>query len=386
MDFSWSKEESAFREEIRAFLKENLPADWREQVTDVEGEERESFERDFARRVGEHRYLSIGWPKEYGGLGWSPMQQLIFNEEWADAKAPRSFMGPGVYQVAASLIIHGTEEQKRTFLPPIARGEVRWSTLFSEPNAGSDLASLQTTAIEDGDVFVVNGQKIWNTMAHKAEHGFLLARTDPNAPKHKGIGLLLIDMNWPGITVKPIINMADVHSFNSVYFDNVRVPRDRLVGEKTRGWYVGATALNVERSGIRYHVPSEQLFDELVAYARETKNGTSRPELRQRLAAMACDVAASRLLSYRVAWLQSKGTPPSYEASVSKLFAAEMTQHVIGLGMQVLGLRSQLASGKRAALHGKMQKLDRAQRAITVGAGTSEIQRTIIAKRGLGLP
>lgn len=386
MDFSWSQVERAFREEIRAFLRDNLPADWREQVSDVEGEERESFERDFARKVGERRYLSIGWPKEYGGLGWSPMQQLIFNEEWADAKAPRSFMGPGVYQVAAALIIHGTEEQKRTFLPPIARGEVRWSTLFSEPNAGSDLASLQTTAIEDGDTFVVNGQKIWNTMAHKAEHGFLLARTDPKAPKHKGIGLFLIDMKWPGIAVKPIINMADVHSFNTVYFDNVRVPRDRLVGEKTRGWYVGTTALNVERSGIRYHVPSEQLFDELAAYAREAKDGASRPELRQRLAAMACDVAVSRVLSYRVAWLQSKGTPPSYEASVSKLFAAEMTQHVIGLGMQVLGLRSQVAGGKRAALHGKMQKLDRAQRAITVGAGTSEIQRTIIARRGLGLP
>jgi len=386
MDFSWSPQESPFREEIRAFLKANLPADWREQVSDVEGEERESFERDFSARLGERRYLSIGWPKEYGGLGWSPMQQLIFNEEWAHAKAPRSFMGPGVYQVAASIIIHGTPEQKRTFLPPIARGEVRWTTLFSEPNAGSDLASLQTTAIEDGDVFVVNGQKIWNTMAHKAEHGFLLARTDPKAPKHKGIGLFLIDMRWPGITVKPIVNMADVHSFNTVSFDNVRVPRDRLVGEKTRGWYVATTALNVERSGIRYHVPAEQLLDELLAYVRDSATGERRPEVRNRLAAMACEMQVSRLLSYRVAWLQSKGTPPSYEASVSKLFAAEMTQHVIGLGMQVLGLRSQLAGGNRAALHGKMQKLDRAQRAITIGAGTSEVQRTIIAKRGLGLP
>ena len=211
-------------------------------------------------------------------MGFTPMQQFIFNEEMALAKAPRGFMGPGVYQVGSSLIIHGTEWQKKTFLPPIARGEVRWCSLLSEPNAGSDLASLQTTAVEDGDDFVVNGQKTWTTNGHKAEHGILLARTNSDAPKHKGISYFLVDMNWPGITVQPIVNMAESHSFNSVFFDNVRIPRDRLVGEKDQGWYLGQTTLNAERSGVRWHVPLQQLFDEIVEYVVEAgRNGGSTP-------------------------------------------------------------------------------------------------------------
>ena len=268
MDFSWSDDERRFRDDIRAFLSETLPADWRETAGDTEGEEREEFEREFAGKMGARGYLAVAWPKEYGGMGWGPMQQFIFNLEMALAKAPRSFMGPGVYQVGASIIKHGTDEQKRELLPPIARGEVRWCTLFSEPNAGSDLASLQTTAVEDGDDYVINGQKIWNSNAHKSQHGILLARSDPNAPKHKGISYFLIDMDWPGITVQPIINMADVHHFNSVFFDNVRVPRSRMVGEKNLGWYTATTSLNVERSGVRYHVPTQQYFEEMVDFAK----------------------------------------------------------------------------------------------------------------------
>ena len=391
MDFSWNPEEQAFREGIRQFLQDNLPDDWRETVGDTEGEERDDFEREFARKMGERKYLTVGWPAEYGGLGWSPMQQFIFNLEMALVKAPRSFMGPGVYQVGASIIMNGTEEQKREFLPPITRGEVRWCTLFSEPNAGSDLASLQVSAVEDGDDFVVNGQKIWNSGAHKAEHGILLARTDPEAPKHKGIGYFLVDMDWPGITVQPIMNMADVHSFNSVFFDNVRVPKSRMVGEKNRGWYVGTSALNVERSGVRYHVPLQQYFEEIVDFVKAASlEGGYSPlahssTLRHKLADTACQVETSLLLSYRVAWLQSSEEPFSYESSLSKLYAAELTQRVVGLGMEVLGLYGQLEPGPRALLHGKAQKLYRAQRAITIGAGTSEIQRTVIARRGLGL-
>ena len=391
MDFRWTKEETAFRQEIQEFLRESLPSDWREIVGDTEGEEREDFEREFAEKCGERGYLTVAWPKEYGGLGWSPMHQFIFNEEWAMAKAPRSFMGPGVYQAGASIIQHGTEEQKAQFLSPIAQGKVRWCTLFSEPNAGSDLASLQVSAVEDGDDFVVNGQKIWTTGAHKAEHGILLARTDPDAPKHKGISYFLVDMNLPGITVQPIVNMADVHSFNSVFFDNVRIPRSRLVGEKNQGWYVGTSALNVERSGVRYHVPTQQYFEELVALVKAAeKNGgynpiAHDPGLRHKLADMANQVEVSKLLSYRVAWLQSRDVPFSYESSLSKIYATELTQRVVGLAMEVLGLYSQMMPGKRAILHGKAQKLYRAQRAITLGAGTSEIQRTVIARRGLGM-
>ena len=393
MDFRSTTQEDAFRAEIRAWLDETLPPNWRLTVgNDTDGEEREEYEREFARKAGAKGYLAVGWPKEYGGMGFSPMQQFIFNEEMALAKAPRGFMGPGVYQVGSSLIIHGTEWQKKTFLPPIARGEVRWCSLLSEPNAGSDLASLQTTAVEDGDDFVVNGQKTWTTNGHKAEHGILLARTNRDVPKHKGISYFLVDMKWPGITVQPIINMAEAHSINSVFFDNVRIPRDRLLGEKDQGWYLGQTTLNAERSGVRWHVPLQQLFDEIVEYVVEAgRNGGFDPieanqELRRKIADTHAQMRISWLLAYRVVWLQSQGEPPSYESSQSKLWVTELTQRVVGLGMEILGLYSQLAPGaKGAVLHGKMQKLYRAQRAITLGAGTSEIQRNIIARRGLGM-
>ena len=391
MDFRWNDEELAFRDEIRAFIAENLPSNWKEQVGDTEGEERDDFERAFGKKMGERRYLAIGWPEEYGGLGWSPMPQLIFNEEMARAKAPRSFLGPGVFQVAASLITHGTDEQKHQFLPPIAKGEERWCTLFSEPNAGSDLASLQTAAVEDGDDFIINGQKIWSSNAHKSEHGILLARTDQDAPKHKGISYFLVDMDTPGMTIQPIINMVGVHHFNAVFFDNVRIPRNRMLGPQNRGWYVATTSLNVERSGIRFHVPMEALFDELVAFVRDSArdNGfdplAKHPHLRAKLAEAACKVRMSRLLSYRVAWQQSHGSPPSYEASLSKLVATELAQKMTELGMEVLGLYGQVGPGHGAKLRGKMDRLYRGQRAATLGAGTSEIQRTLIARRGLGM-
>ncbi|MEE9285231.1 MAG: acyl-CoA dehydrogenase family protein, partial [Dehalococcoidia bacterium] len=250
---------------------------------------------------------------------------------------------------------------------------------------------LQTTAVEDGDEFIINGQKTWSSNAHKTEHGILLARTDPDAPKHKGISYFLVDLDTPGITVQPIINMVDVHHFNAVFFDNVRIPRSRMLGEKNRGWYIATTSLNVERSGIRFHVPMEALYDELVELVRASArdNGfnplANNPHLRTKLAEMACKVRMSRLLSYRVAWQQSHGQPPSYEASLSKLVATELAQKMTELGMEVLGLYGQVGPGHGSKLRGKMDRLYRAQRAATLGAGTSEVQRTLIARRGLGM-
>ncbi len=392
MDFTWTKDEQSFRREVKEFIQSNLPPDWKERASDVEGEDdRESFEREFAGKMGERGYFAISWPKEYGGLGWTPMQQIIFNEEMALAKAPRSFMGAGVYQVSGMMAHHGTDEQKKQFMPPIARGEVRWCTLFSEPNAGSDLASVQTTAIEDGDFFVVNGEKVWTTNGHKAQHGLLLARTNPDAPKHKGLSYLLVDMSWPGVTITPIINMADVHHFNSVHLDNVRVPKDRLVGEKDQGWYVTMTHLSAERSGIRSHVPAQQLYEELVGFVHELSEADGynplavNPRIRHKLAQIAVELEVSRTLAYRVGWMQSQGQVVGYPSPLSKLFSTELTQRLVGLAMEVLGLYSQVAEGPAALLSGKIQKLYRGQRAITLGAGTSEIQRNIIARRGLGL-
>ena len=392
MDFGWSPEEEEFRQRVRQVLREELPDGWLQSVGEAEdGDARSRFEAEFARNMGRRGWLTVGWPEEFGGMGWTPLQQMIFNEEMALSKAPRKHMAAGVTLSGPVIMLHGSDEQKKRFLPPIAKGEVIWCQLFSEPDAGSDLASLQTRAEEMGDFFLVNGQKTWTSQGHEAQWGLMLARTDPEAPKHKGLSYFLVDMTLPGITSRPIINMADVHHFNEFFFDNVRIPRDCLVGEKNRGWYLATTTLNFERSGIRATVPAMQLFDEIVAFAKEGRDGfrplQANPELRHKLADMAIQLHTSRLLSYRVGWLQSSGAPPSHESSVSRLFATELTQRLVQLGMETLGLWAQpTENSSQSVLHGKVQKLYRGQRAITIGAGTSEIQRNTIAMRGLGLP
>ncbi len=392
MDFVWTKEEQEFRAQVRQLLEENIPADWLQRVGDEEdGEARSDFETKFARTMGQRGWLTVGWPKEYGGMGWSPLQQMIFSEEMSLHKAPRKFMNAGPRMAGPVIMIHGTDEQKRRFLPPIARGEAIWCQLFSEPNAGSDLAAVQTRAEEEGDFLRVNGQKTWTSQAHEAQWGIMLARTDPSVPKHKGLSYLLVDMSLPGITTRPIHNMAGVHHFNEVFFDNVRIPRNCLVGEKNQGWYVATATLNFERSGISATVPAMQLFGELTEFARAGADGyrplQANPMLRHKMADMAIQLEVSRLLSYRVGWLQTQGTPPAHESSVSRLFAAEMTQRLCQLGMELLGHWGELThESSKNVLRGKVQKLYRGQRAITIGAGTSEIQRNTIAIRGLRLP
>ena len=391
MEFRWTEEEERFRQEIRDLLDNELPPDWQQHAGEDDSPERADFEKAFAGKMGQRGWLTVGWPKEYGGMGWTPLQQMIFNEEMSLHKAPRRYMGAGVALAGPSIMTHGSEEQKKRFLPPIAHGEVIWCQLFSEPNAGSDLASLQTTAEDQGDYFVVNGQKTWTTAGQYAQWGVLLARSDQDAPKHKGISYLLVDMSSPGITRRPIINMADVHHFNEFFFDDVKVPKDCLIGEKNLGWYVGTTTLNFERSGIGNTLAAIHLFEELVEYAKTGAHGyhplKQNPVLRHRLADMAIQLETSRKLAYRIAWLQSQGIAPSHEASASKLFTSEMTQRLVQLGMEVLGHWGEPTHESTInVLRGKIQKLYRGQRAITIGAGTSEVQRNVLAMRGLGLP
>ncbi len=392
MDFRWTDQDEAFRREIRDFLARELPPDWLHQAGGDEEGGREDFEREFAMKLGERGWLACGWPTEYGGMGWSVVQQMLFNEEMAMAKAPRKYMGTGVTQVGPSIILHGTEEQRRQHLPPVAKGEVAWCQLFSEPDAGSDLVSLKTTAEDMGDYFLVNGQKTWTSGGHESQWGILLARTDPDLPRHKGLGYFLVELDLPGISSRPIINMAGVHHFNEFFFDNVRVPKSALVGEKDQGWYVATSTLNFERSGIRATVPALQLFDELVDFCRDGGvNGfnptQANPVIRHRIADMAIQLRVAKDLSYRVGWMQSAGLNPAAEGSIARTFAAELTQRLVELGMEILGLWGEpTQDSKRNVLRGKVQKLYRGQRAITIGAGTSEIQRNVIAMRGLGLP
>ncbi|GBD12356.1 Putative acyl-CoA dehydrogenase FadE17 [bacterium HR24] len=394
MEFRFSPEEEAFRQEVREFLRREWPEEaaggGAESPLGYGGGRGLEEIRRFQKKLAQKGWLTLAWPKEYGGMGASIMKQVIFNEEMAYHRAPQQ-LGVGPDRVGPTIILYGTEEQKREHLPPIANAEVIWCQGFSEPGAGSDLASLQTTAVEDGDYFVVNGQKIWTSLAHVADWMILLARTDPDAPKHRGISYFLVDMRTPGITVRPLIDMTGRHAFNQVFFDNVRVPRRNLVGELNRGWYVAAATLDFERSGINRVMAGIRLYEELVQFARETERDgrplLAVPAVRHKLAELKIEFQVGRLLAYRVAWVQSQGRIPNQEASMSKLFGSELQQRLARAGMEMLGLGGQLRPGSEwAPLAGRIADYYLGSVATTIAAGTSEVMRNIIAMRGLGLP
>ena len=383
MEFAFSEEEEAFRQEVRSFLDRELSD------RPSGGLDAWQFHRAFIQKLAGKGWLTLAWPEEWGGQGATYMKQLVYNEEMAYHNAPANDMGSD--RVGPTIMLYGTDEQKQRFLPPIVAGEAVWCQGFSEPEAGSDLASLQTRAVQDGDEFVINGSKIWTSLAHLAQSMILLARTDPDAPKHKGISYFLLDMKTPGITIQPLVDMLGRHQFNQVFFDNVRVPRDSLLGELNRGWYVATATLDFERSGIQRVIGSQRAYETLVAYARETtRNGRpliAQTLVRHKLADLKIEFEVGRLLAYRVAWMQGKKLIPNYEASVSKLYGSELAQRLAQAGVRILGLGGQLAPGSPwAQLAGSFESLYLGSAALTVAAGTSEVQRNIIAGRGLGLP
>jgi alkylation response protein AidB-like acyl-CoA dehydrogenase len=386
VDFRFSPDEEAFRSEIRAFLKAELPAEWaRGGGSGNLGEGSDdswTFLRAFQRTLSQKGLLTLGWPAEHGGRAAGVMHQVIYNEEMAYHRAPTQ-LGVGPDRVGPTIILYGTEEQKAQHLPGIAGAETVWCQGFSEPAAGSDLAALETRAVLDGDHFVVNGQKIWTSLAHKADWCVLLVRTDPEAPKHKGISYLLVDMRLAGIQVAPLVDITGRHAFNQIFFEDVRVPRDCLIGELNRGWYVAAATLDFERSGINRVVAGVRVFEELVDFAREK---TVERGARAKLAELAIELAAGRLLAYRVASMQAKGQIPNAEASMSKMYGSELQQRIANTGMQIMGLPGQVESGRWAPLAGRLEQYYLSTSALTVAAGTSEVQRNIIAGRGLGLP
>jgi alkylation response protein AidB-like acyl-CoA dehydrogenase len=396
VEFRDSPEEAAFRREVRLFIDEHLPSDWDASDEDnamVESQDprRRAFMRDWRKSLASRGWIAPHWPREYGGAGMTQGEQFIFNEAMAEARAP-DVGGFGVTMIGPTLIVYGTEEQKKRHLPGITSGEVIWCQGYSEPGSGSDLASLQTRAVRDGDDYIVNGQKIWSSGAHRADWMFMLVRTDPDAPKHRGISMLLVDMKTPGITIQPLVNMAGQHHFNQEFFDNVRVSVVNRVGEENRGWYVGATLLDFERSNIRGSVGLRQRVDELAAFARDAAdsgrmpahlNGAFRSELAERT--IEADIA--RLMSYRIISMQKRGQIPNYEASMNKLFRSEVAQRVAQTGMKLIGLYGNVArEDKFAALRGRISTMYLTSVSGTIAAGTSEIQRSIMATRGLGLP
>jgi alkylation response protein AidB-like acyl-CoA dehydrogenase len=392
MDFRFTPEEEAFRQEVREFLRQEVPPDW--EGVFLEEEEKEWKQgRAFVKKLSQKGWVAPAWPKEYGGMEASPALQLVYNEEMGYQRAPIGSIIQAVGYIGPAILFFGTEEQKKQHLPPITAGETVWSQGFSEPEAGSDLASLKTRAVRDGDDYVINGDKIWTSNAHRSEWCIVLARTDPAAPKHKGISFFLVDMKTPGITVQPIINMANVHSFNQVFFEDVRVPRSALLGQENQGWYIAAMTLDYERSSLVAAGVSmaKRGLDDLVHYCKETKvNGASLlddPLVRHKLAETAIEIEVGKYMVYRVVSQQARREPGSIEAAVCKLYNTEMDVRLANTGIEILGLYGQLQKdSKWAQLMGRFQKSYLYAIAMVVGGGSSEIQRNIIAMRGLGLP
>ncbi len=400
MDFKDTPEEAGFRREVRQFIEQNLPEgygtpDFQERAGEysapLQGDEANFMQR-WRTAMAERRWIAPHWPKDYGGAGLSTIEQFIFNEEMAEHRAPAGLGGSGVSMIGPTLILYGSEEQKKRFLPPIASGEVQWCQGYSEPGAGSDLASLQTRAVRDGDDYVINGQKIWTSGAHRAQWIFMLARTNPDAPKHRGISMFLLDMKSPGITVSPLINMGGDHGFNQVFFDNVRVPASQMVGEENRGWYLGATLLDFERSNIGASIGIRNTVDDLVQFATENLRSPQvrlidDPSVRYELAERMIEADIAKLFSYRIITMQKEGKVPNYEASMNKAFRSETQQRVWRTGLKVIGLYGMLERGSKwAPLRGRVAHSYITSVSSTIAAGTSEIQRNVIAQRGLGLP
>jgi alkylation response protein AidB-like acyl-CoA dehydrogenase len=393
MDFRDTGEEAAFRTEVRAFIEQEAP----KPAKGVSGEEAlvGNWERnqEWFKKLADRGWIAPAWPEEYGGAGLTNMQQFVLNEELAMARAPRPLhLIIGLGMAGPTIIVHGTDEQKQQYLPGILAGTDVWCQGYSEPGAGSDLASLQTRAVKDGDDYVLNGQKIWTTLAHMAKSMIMLARTDPDAPKHKGITYFIVDMKAPGVTVRPLMNMADTHEFNEVFFDNVRVPKENVIGEENRGWYTAVTTLDFERSAIGSAVGMKQAVETIVDYARDhVDDNTSalkqNPMLRYELTDRVVETEVARMLSYRVASMQNRGLIPNYEASMLKLYNTELNQRIARTGMHILGLYGQLSRGEELAPNaGRNCYTYLRSVAYTIEGGTSEVQRNIVAQRGLGLP
>ncbi len=407
MDWSDSAEQAAFREQVRSFIGERLPAyyraqsaqqaarglegDWQDDLVNGD-DDAKAAAREWASALQERGWVAPHWPKEYGGGGMTTMEQFIYNQEMAATEAPR-VGGQGVSLLGPTLLVHGTDEQRQKFLPKTLSSEYLWAQGFSEPGAGSDLASLQARAVRDGDEFVINGQKLWTSTAHKSNWIFGMFRTDPQAPKHRGISFFMMDMATPGISVRPIISMGWEHATNETFYEEVRVPANQIIGEENRGWYVGMTLLDFERSNIGGAIAVRRSLDRLIENAK-TPEGASQLEgggLQRERHAIADHYIESEVMfnmSFRIVSMQSKGIVPNYEASVSKMFNSELTQRVSRTGIKVYGLYSNVwdPTDPYAAQQAVFTQQNVHSVVLTIFGGSNEIQRNIIATRGLGLP
>ena len=394
MDFTLTPDQHAFRERVRSWLKANVPPEWKALgSTEVPRADMYEFGRRWQRKLFDGGFIGVTWPREYGGQGLTFVEEMILHEEMALQKAPPILNVLGVGMAGPTIIAYGTEEQKKRYPAKILSCEEIWCQGYSEPNSGSDLAALQTRAVKDGDHYVINGQKVWTSLAHVADWMMLLARTDPAAPKHKGITYFLLDMRTPGVTVKPLKQMTGDAEFNEVYFDNVRVHERQVLGEVNNGWAVGLTTLMYERLALGFglQVRLRIALDGLVDLARRsTKNGvpaTRDPLTRQKLAQMWIDTEVFKYTGARAITKLLKGELPGPEASSGKMMWVEGHQRVQEMAMELQGPYAQLMGGSRWAVeNGLWQYGFLRSRANSIEGGTTEIQKNIIGERVLGLP
>ncbi len=399
MEFKFNEKETAFREEVEDFLKNELPDNWATRSfhwpggygsAELKSDENLEIVEKYRSRLIERGWLTISWPEEYGGKQYSYMEQAIFDERTSYYRAPNAdIIAAGI--VGPTILRIGTEENKKEWIPRIASGEISMWLGYSEPNAGSDLASIQTTAVEDGDEYIINGQKVWSGEAHRSDYAWLIARTDPDAPMHKGISYFIVDNKATGVTIRPLINIVGVHQFNEVFFDDVRVPKRNLIGEKNRGFYHLMTSLDIERIMLVGIGGFRRVFEELLDFVKQgRRDGSplgSYPSVRKRLAEIAIKIEIGYTFFWKTAAMLDRGHMPNVEASILKLTATELSRGLAEAAMEILGPYGLLEKGstwtpfRGMAARGYLDCVS-----ATIGAGTSEIQRNIIAVRGLGLP
>jgi alkylation response protein AidB-like acyl-CoA dehydrogenase len=394
MDFSFSDTELAFAREARAWLEANVPAAWRRDHCWSRAEDPMwlAVAREWQKKLFDGGWAAIAWPREHGGRGATVIERWLFDRELDSIGAPRAPAASAADLIGPAILRHGTEEQRKRFLRPLLSGQELWCQGFSEPGAGSDLASLRTRAPRDGDHFVVNGQKIWTSHADIADWCFLLCRTEPDAPKHKGISLLLVDMKTPGITVRPLVQPTKDADFCEVFFEDVRVPAANLVGAPGAGWQIAMGILAHERGPIwtftfqrRIRRSFVQLV-QLVRAHRAAAGSLSDPVVRERLAQSYIEVEILRLVGYRSLTRMLRSGEPGLESSLEKVLGSETDQRLQEIAMGIFGPYAALWEGDRAVQRGKICHGYLYSRSETIMGGTSEIQRNVIAQRILGLP
>ncbi len=388
MDFRLTEEQEKFRQEVRDFLEEEIRQGLWEPTIDGWIM---AYDPKFTKRVAARGWIGLTWPREYGGGGRSFVDRLILTEEMLRYGAPAACHWFADRQIGGSILKYGTEEQKRELLPKIVKGEMYVGLGMSEPEAGCDLASLKTKAIKKDDYYLVDGQKTWTSGGHYMNYLYLLVRTDPNVPKHRGISEFIIPKDLPGVTTSPIIDITGNEAWNEVFFDNVRVPKECLIGQENNGWRQVMEQLAYERSGMERLMANYPVFEGLIQFVKETsregKPLSSDPVVRHQLAQLKIEFEVGRLFMYRVALVMDEGRSPEWEAAMSKAYATAFEQRLASIALEILGLYGHLAPGSKwVKLNGMAYHSYLSSKGYSLQAGSSEILKNILALRKLGLP